>query len=274
MQDKLNKLKDILRAMHKVIVAYSGGVDSTVLLKVAYNCLGERTLAMTAVSPTMPKHERAEAKAIAQQIGARHIFIEKHEMDNPQFTRNTPERCYFCKRIAYKPLIEYANREGYAYVVDGANADDAGDYRPGQKAAREWGVRSPLQEAGFTKAEIRALARELHLPNWDKPAAACLASRIPYGMPITEATLSQIEAAEQVLREMELGQLRVRHYNQPNTSSPLARIEVEPKNFETLLEHRAHIIETFKALGYTYITLDLEGFRSGSMNEGIIPDGH
>ncbi len=274
MQDKLNKLKDLLRVMNKVIVAYSGGVDSTVLLKVAYDCLGERVLAVTAVSSTMPKHERAEAKTIAQQIGARHLFIEKHEMDDPQFTQNTPERCYFCKRIAYKPLIEYANQEGYTHVIDGANADDAGDYRPGQKAAREWGVRSPLQEVGFTKAEIRILARELHLPNWDKPAAACLASRIPYGLPITEARLSQIEAAENTLRQIGLGQLRVRHHNQTGTSSPLARIEIEPQNFETLLEHRAHIVETFKTLGYTYITLDLEGFRSGSMNEGIMPDGH
>ncbi len=270
MQDKLDKLKKTLRAMDKVIVAYSGGVDSTVLLKVAHDCLGERTLAVTTVSPTMPQHEREEAEAIAQQIGARHIFIEKHEMEDPQFTQNTPERCYFCKRIAYKPLMEYADREGYAYVIDGANADDMGDYRPGQKAAREWGVRSPLQEAGFTKAEIRALARALQLPNWDKPSAACLASRIPYGLPITEAALSQIEAAEQILRHMGLGQHRVRHHTQhADATYTLARIEVEPQDFDIILEHRANLVEKLKALGYTYVTLDLEGFRSGSMNEGI-----
>lgn len=274
MQDKLDKLKNILQEMNKVIVAYSGGVDSTVLLKVAYDCLGDRTLAVTAVSATMPEHELAEAKVIAQQIGVRHIVLEKHEMQDPKFTQNTPERCYVCKCIAYKPMVEYAKQEGYTHVVDGANADDVGDYRPGQKAAREWGVRSPLQETGFTKADVRALARELRLPNWDKPSAACLASRIPYGSPITETALSQIEAAEQVLHQMGIKQRRVRHHTQAASSHHIARIEVEPQDFETILKRHEDLVEKLKTLGYTYVTLDLEGFRSGSMNEGINTDGH
>jgi uncharacterized protein len=180
---------------------------------------------------------------------------------------NTPERCYYCKGGICDQLIAIAEREGYRAVVDGSNADDVGDHRPGQQAARERGVRSPLQEVGLTKLEIRELARGVGLPNWDKPAAACLASRIPYGTPITAQRLSQVERAESTLRRLGFRQMRVRHHGD------IARIEVEPGDLRSLLAHRDQVVEAFKALGYTYVTLDLAGFRSGSLNEVVVSNG-
>ncbi|HOU12134.1 MAG TPA: ATP-dependent sacrificial sulfur transferase LarE [Anaerolineae bacterium] len=267
MNDKVEQVKQILLDMESVLVAYSGGVDSTLLLKLAHDVLGERALAVTAVSPTLPDYELAEAKAIAQQIGARYVVFDKHEMEDERFLANTPDRCYFCKASVCQQLIEYAQQEGYRYVIDGSNADDTGDYRPGARAAREYGMRSPLQEAGFTKADIRALARALGLPNWDKPSSACLASRIPYGDPITAAKLTQIGRAEGVLRDLGLRQYRVRHHGD------VARIEVAQADFDVILTHREAIVAALKALGYAYVALDLVGFRSGSMNEVIGKDG-
>lgn len=267
MNDKVERVKAILLGMESVLVAYSGGVDSTLLLKLAHDVLGERALAVTTVSPTLPDYELVEANAIAQQIGARYVVLAKHEMEDERFLENTPDRCYFCKASVCKQLVAYARQEGYRYVIDGSNADDTGDYRPGARAAREYGMRSPLQEAGFTKADIRALARDLGLPNWDKPSSACLASRIPYGDPITVANLNQIGRAEGVLRDLGLHQYRVRHHGD------VARIEVAQTDFDVILTHRESIVAAFKALGYVYVALDLVGFRSGSMNEVIGKDG-
>lgn len=258
---KLEILKQIVACLESVAVAYSGGTDSTLLLKVAHDCLGDRVVALTGVSDSLPAAERVEAEAITRQIGVRHEVIKAREMQNADYVANTPRRCYFCKSTLFEQLVTYARQGGYQAIVDGSNADDRDDYRPGAQAAREWGVRSPLQEAGLTKREIRELARQMGLPNWDKPSAACLASRVPYGTHITSELLGRIEQAELVLRRLGLRQLRVRHHGS------LARIEVQPGDFGQVLDHRDEIVEQIKQIGYVYVTLDLAGFRSGSMNE-------
>jgi uncharacterized protein len=247
--------------MESVAVAYSGGVDSTLLLKIAHDELGEHAIAVTADSPSLPRRELQEAQAIAASIGARHICLATNELIDANYLANTPQRCYFCKSHVGDELMAYARANGYRFVIDGNNADDVGDHRPGRRAAQERGIRSPLQEAGLAKAEIRTWARELGLPNWDKPAAACLSSRIPYGTPVSVEALAQIERAEGFLREQGFRQLRVRHHG------PVARLELDAVDFPRLLELRHAVVTALREMGFAYVALDLSGFRSGSMNE-------
>jgi pyridinium-3,5-biscarboxylic acid mononucleotide sulfurtransferase len=266
-QSKVLKIKHSLQEMKSVIVAYSGGIDSTLMLQIAHETLGEQAIGITAVSASMPEKEREEAENIARKIGANYDTITSHETEDPRYLRNSPDRCFFCKSDVYSRLAAYAKDHGYQYIVDGTNADDVGDHRPGRQAASEQGVRSPMLEAGLTKNEIRSLAREYGLPNWDKPAAACLASRVPYGTLITIPMLSQIEKAEFALRGMGFHQLRVRHHDQ------IARIEIEESEFTQVMEKKAEIVTALKEIGYAYVTLDLAGFRSGSMNEVLKGNG-
>jgi len=266
MNDKLTQLQTNLLEMGRVAVAYSAGIDSTLLLKIAYDTLGENAIGITAVSASFPTQEKNEAAELAHQIGARHVFIESHEIEDERYLANPTNRCYFCKINTYQDLIAYTQENGFEQIIDGTNADDVGDHRPGRLAAREHGIRSPLQEVGLTKAEIRELGRNLGLPNWDKPAAACLSSRIPYGSLISIEILGQVERAEAILRQLGFQELRVRHHDQ------VARIEVPQDDFVTVLAQSEAIISSFKNIGYNYITLDLAGFRSGSMNEVL--DNH
>jgi uncharacterized protein len=266
-KERVNQLKQSIMEMGSVVVAYSGGIDSTLLVKLAHDCLGDKAVAVTAVSASLPTQERLEAEALVRQIGAQYATIQSTETDDPNYLANTPERCYFCKSETYHQLAAFAKEHGFKQIIDGTNADDAGDHRPGRKAAMQFGVRSPLQEQGFTKNEIRELAQSYGLPNWNKPSAACLSSRVPYGTMISIPILSQIEQAEEYLHRLGLRQVRVRHHD------TIARIEVEFTDFSILINNSQDIVTYLKEIGYTYVTLDLAGFRTGSMNEVLSSRG-
>ncbi len=262
-EQKYQRLRDILAEMPSVLVAYSGGVDSALLLKVASDVLGERALGVIATSPAYEDAETAEALRNAEAMGAHVIQIETHEMENERYVANGLDRCYHCKTELFTRLEPLAQERGIALIAYGLNRDDLGDFRPGQRAAREFGVRAPLQEADLGKEEIRAIARYLGVPVWDKPALACFSSRIPYGMPVTVEALQKIGRAERLLHTLGFAQVRVRHHD------TIARIEVSRADFPRLIEEETNrqIVDGLKAIGYAYVTLDLQGYRTGSMNE-------
>jgi uncharacterized protein len=263
--DKLDVLKNNIRQMESIAVAYSGGVDSTFLLKVAQDVLQENVIAVTARSSTYPEREFREAIYFAQKIGAKQVVIDSEELDIKGFSDNPVNRCYFCKQALFSKIMDVARQYHIRTVADGSNVDDLGDYRPGMEAAKELGVVSPLQDAGLSKEDIRILSREMGLPTWDKPAFACLASRIPYGQKITKETLVQVDQGEQFLLDLGFRQVRVRHHGD------VARLEVSAhersKFFDTALMDKVY--EKFRQLGFSYVALDLKGYRTGSMNEVI-----
>lgn len=265
-QEKYERLKKILKQMGSVLVAFSGGVDSTFLLKVAKNVLGENVLAVIASSEIYPERERKEATRFAEELNVRYKVIQTRELDNPDFQSNPPERCYFCKNELFSRLKKIAAEDGIPYVCDGSNFEDTQDFRPGLKAAEELGVRSPIKEAQLMKNEIRLLSKVLDLPTWDKPSMACLSTRFPYHTPIERESLRQIDRAEEYLRSLGFSQIRVRHYGK------MARIEVNPEEFAKVIDakSRKKIVQNLKKMGYLFVTLDLGGYRTGSMNEPLL----
>lgn len=264
LQEKNKRLGDILSEMGQVVVAFSAGIDSTFVLARAVEELGDNVLAVTAASETFPERELTEAMALAKKLGARHEVVRIAEMENPSFVANNPDRCYHCKSGLYSSLTKIAREHGIRWILDGANMDDFKDYRPGQRAAKEYEVRSVLQEAGIYKQELRQLAHQMGLPNWEKPSFACLSSRIPYGSSITLEKVAQLERGEDALRQMGFQKLRIRHHDK------IARIEVDQADFQKVMELSGQITQVLKDQGFAYVTLDLQGYRSGSMNEVLV----
>ena len=262
-EEKLRKLRNAIKKLESVVVAFSGGVDSSLVTKVCYDVLGNEALAVTARSETYPEYEYEEAKKIAKGIGISHITIDTRELGIEGFAQNPPNRCYFCKSELFGKLKILAKERGYRHVADGSNLDDVGEYRPGLDAAKELEVRSPLKESGLRKADVRELSKHRMLSKWNKPSYACMSSRFPYGNLITEEKLAIVAAAENYLRSIGLRQFRVRHHD------TIARIEVMPEDIPELLQNdkREELIRKFKEIGYKYVTIDMEGYRSGSMNE-------
>ena len=265
MNKKLAKLKEILKQMHSVLVAYSAGVDSTFLLKVASDVLSNKVLAVTALSPTYPKEELIFSKKMAKALGVRHRIIKTNELNDKRFTSNPINRCYFCKDELFTQIAAYIAPGDFSLMIDGSNHDDLSDHRPGRKALREKNIRSPLQEAGLTKAEIRDLSQQLGLPTWNKDALACLSSRFPYGEKIDLKKLQMVDFAENFLSDLGFRNIRARH--EKNS----LRIEVSPSQIKLFADDalREKILTTMKALGYRYVSLDLEGYRQGSLNEAV-----
>ena len=259
---KKRRLEAVLLEMGSATIAYSGGVDSTLLLKLAHDCLGERALGVIGRSKTMPRREYEFAVRTAESMGARFEVVDTCELDLPGFVSNPPDRCRICKKELFGKLRDVADREGLTWVADGSNLDDRGDYRPGLQAAREMGVRSPLAEAGLTKEDVRGLSRAIGLPTWDKPSKACLSSRFPFGTEITPGKLAAVEEAENFLEDRGFKQMRVRHHGD------IARVEVESAEIHRLLDSgiREKVVSKLKSLGFRYVTVDLEGYSSGSLN--------
>ena len=262
-EGKLSKLKEIISELKSVVVAFSGGVDSTLVTKVCYDILKDNSMAVTARSETYPEFEFKEAQKLAKEIGIKHLVIDTSELAIEGFADNPPDRCYFCKTELFGKLNEIAGQHGFLHVADGANLDDTKEFRPGLKASKELNVNSPLKESGMTKKDVREASRMLNLPNWNKPAYACMSSRFPYGQSITEEKLRMVSEAEKYLRNLGLEQFRVRHHE------TIARIEALPEDIHILTSPptREELLCKFKEIGFTYVTLDLEGYRSGSMNE-------
>ena len=265
--EKLAALKSQLQSFDRVIIAYSGGVDSAFLLSVAHEVLRDRAQAMIGISPSLLPEELVEARELAKRIGADLREVETHEMDDANYNSNPNNRCYFCKSELYSVFTKIAREENFDFVCDGTNLDDMSEWRPGAQAGSENGVLSPLREAGLSKAEIRELSKNYNLPTWDKPAMPCLSSRIPYGTPVTREALQMIGRGEVFLRERGLKELRVRHYIE--NEKPVARLEIAPDEMPQIFSFYAEATEYFRSLGYSKILLDLEGYRRGKMNDAL-----